>query len=507
MAQDEEKQVAKVASDDEPSLEEGSFGGGILGKLLYWEAILDRKLGVEAQAIQRHRAEDKKPQSWHQQATMALLWAGATMNVSCFATGFLGWEFGLDLSQSIPITIFGTILGSMVAGWCATLGPPTGLRMMSIARYSFGWYPAKILAALTTISQIGWSSVGCITAGSALSAVAGGKLSSIVGIVIIAVCSSVLNFCGLRAILSYQKYAWMVFFVLFMIMYGEMAPKADIHTKSTLKGKDLSGAVLTLLSITYGSSISWAHIAADYYVHHPVNTAKFKVFSLTTLGISTSTCIGMVLGCCVGSTMGQDSSLADIYDNEGVGFLMQTMLFPLGFAKFILVILVLAGIGMNCINLYSAALSVQQFARPLGRIPRFIWTIVTFGVTLGIAAGGREHLSAYLQDFLSLLGYWTTSYFVVLFTEHYIFRKGSVDNYDLEGWNDPERLPIGLAALVAFLVGVVGWVLGMVETWFTGPAGKAIGTSGGDLGNELTFVITLVLFVPLRYLELKHFRR
>ncbi|KKY37389.1 putative nucleoside [Diaporthe ampelina] len=509
MAYDEEKKLGRVASQPADSGSElvGSGGSGMLDRLLSLEATMDSKLGIESQAIQRVRPEDKRPQSWHEQATMALLWAGATMNVSCLSTGFLGWEFGLDLGQTIPVTIFGTLLGASVAGWCATLGPGTGLRQMSISRYSFGWYPSKILAALNVISQIGWSAVGSITAGSALSAVSDGRLGSIVGIVIIAVCSSALNFCGLRAILEYQKYAWAVFFVLFMIMYGEMAPRSDVATKSTLTGNDKAGAVLSLLAVVYGSSVSWATIAADYYVQHPINTSKVKVFTLTTMGIGISTCVGMVLGCCVGSAMGADQELADVYEEQGVGFLIQTMLFPRGFAKFVLIVLVLAGIGMNCINLYSSALSVQQFARPLARIPRFVWTVVLFGITLAIAAGGRESLNAYLQNFLSLLGYWATSFFVILWCEHYLFRRGSCDNYDLEAWNDPSKLPLGLAALVAFLVGVVGWVLGMVQTWFTGPIGQLLGGAGGDLANELTFVFTLVFFVPLRWLELKYIGR
>ena len=84
---------------------------GILARLRHYEALLDDKLGVEKNGPARILPEDRKPPN---QAIMALMWASATMNLSCFATGFLGWEFGLDLKQSILTVIFGTLLGSMV---------------------------------------------------------------------------------------------------------------------------------------------------------------------------------------------------------------------------------------------------------------------------------------------------------------------------------------------------------------------------------------------------------
>lgn len=317
--------------------------GGILSRLRDLEAMLDRKLGLETQAIQRVLPEHKTPQSWHSQAVMALLWASGTMNISCFATGFLGFEFGLSLTQSIVVSIFGTLLGAAVTGWCATMGPEFGLRQVSISRFSFGWYPAKIIAALNVISQIGWSSVGCITGGLALSAVSNGSVSLALGVVIIAVGSLIISFIGLRAILAYEKYAWLVFFILFMCMYGETASHADVATASELTGADLSGTVLTLLAIVYGSSASWCSIVSDYYVHYPVETSKVKVFLLTTLGLALPTCIPMVLGCCVASAMGTHPHWLATYDNDGVGFLIQEILFPNGFAKFVLVILVMAG--------------------------------------------------------------------------------------------------------------------------------------------------------------------
>ena len=54
---------------------------------------------------------------------------------------------------------------------------------------------------------------------------------------------------------------------------------------------------------------------------------------------------------------------------------------------------------------------------------------------------------------------------VILFCEHYIFRKGNFASYDLEGWNDPKRLPVGVAAFCAFALGVVMWIMGLVQTW------------------------------------------
>jgi NCS1 nucleoside transporter family len=439
-------------------------GNGILSKLRNLEASLDARLGVEAQAIDRKRAEDKHPVPWREQLSMALLWASGTMNTSCFATGFLGWEFGLSLRQSIVIIIFGSLLGGAVSGFAATFGAATGLRQISVSRYSFGWWPNKIIAFLNTIVQLGWAAVACITGGLALTAVADGNLSLVVGIIILAVVATLISFVGLKAILIYERYAWIVFFIIFMVFFGETGQYADNTTPASDIGIDLSGSVLSLLAIIYGSSASWGPMASDYYTQYPANVSRVKVFLMTTFGIALPTSIGMIAGAVVASALNNRPDWAASYE-DGIGFLIQDMLYPRGFAKLVLTLLVLSGINVNVISIYSAAISCQQFARPFALVPRFIWTILCFLAILALALGGRAQLNTYLQNFLSLLGYWCTQYFVILFTEHYLFRKGNFDNYDLEGWNDPKRLPMGLAALTAFCIGVVAWVMGMVETW------------------------------------------
>lgn len=160
---------------------------------------------------------------------------------------------------------------------------------------------------------------------------------------------------------------------------------------------------------------------------------------------------------------------------------------------------------MNAIAMYSAGLSVQQFARPLSLIPRFIWTTLMFVAIILLALVGRDRLLDFLENFLSLLGYWNTSFFVIVFTEHYLFRKGyyGYQNYDLDAWNTPSLMPIGLAGGLAFAASIGGFVLGMSQTWYLGVLAAKIGDFGGDIGNELSFVFSLVVYIPARWLEYK----
>lgn len=118
-----EKPIAQSNLTSDHSSDDSSGPGpaptkhsGILGRLRHYEAILDRRFGVEAQGPERVLPADRKAEyaQWSNQAVMALLWASGTMNLSCFSTGFLGWEFGLSLKQTVLITVFGTLVGSAV---------------------------------------------------------------------------------------------------------------------------------------------------------------------------------------------------------------------------------------------------------------------------------------------------------------------------------------------------------------------------------------------------------
>jgi purine-cytosine permease-like protein len=94
-------------------------------------------------------------------------------------------------------------------------------------------------------------------------------------------------------------------------------------------------------------------------------------------------------------------------------------------------------------------------------------------------------------------GYWASCFGAIILVEHLLFRKNTFANYDLSAWNSPRRLPPGIAALVACICSFGLVVPGMNQVWFVGPLGK----HAGDIGFEVAFAATAVLYPPLRWIE------
>ena len=76
-----------------------------------------------------------------------------------------------------------------------------------------------------------------------------------------------------------------------------------------------------------------------------------------------------------------------------------------------------------------------------------------------------------------------------------------------DDWNVQRRLPVGLAAILAFLIGWVGAILCMAQVWYIGPLARLVGEHGADMGNYVGFAWAALVFPPLRYLEIKKFGR
>lgn len=463
------------------------------------EQWLDRKLGIETQGIDRIPEDKKRPPSiWN----VFLLWWGATCHIGTVPIGVLGPVFGLPLRESVAAIVAGTLIGAVCPAFCGTLGPKTGLRAIATSRYSFGFYGAKICSVLSIIVAGGFGVVNIVITGQILSAVSDYKMTVSVGCIIVTVISYLVSVFGFRWVHTFEKYCWILSFILLLVLVGQAVPHAQPDLPGFSTGTAHAGVWLSMFAIAISSTAGWASFAADYYCNYPASTKSWKIFLLTqfgaTLPIMFSTIVGAVIA--NAAILGQVEPWYSTYMTYGLGGLIRETYHPLGFSKFAMVMLTFSVLGNNVVIFYSSGLALQFLGDYFHAVPRFIWSFFVAVALAALSIAGKEHLSTIISNFVSMLGYWAIAFTCILLVEDQGFRRKS--GYNLEVWDTPSELPWGAAAIFSLLAGYLGGGLqGMTQVWYTGSVARNFGPYGGDVGIYLTAAITLVCYPVTRYLE------
>jgi NCS1 nucleoside transporter family len=426
------------------------------------------------------------------------MWLSANLVISTVGLGALAIPiFGLGFWDSLAIIIVFNLLGVLPVAFFSTLGPKLGLRQMTISRFSFGWVGGIIMALFNVAACIGWSVVNVIIGGQLVAALSGGRVPSWAGILILAVLTTLVSIYGYRYVHRYERYAWIPMAVIFAIMFFVAAPHFSIVASSNTMAAAEIASLLSFGGAVYGFATGWSSYAADYNVNQPENTRASRVFWLTFLGVF----IPCVLLETLGMAFTTVPAWSKIFANGLVGDLLAAVVNPLGgFGTLILVLLALSVVANNIPNDYSLGLSVQVFGRPFQRVKRYVWTLIGAVIYVAIALPASANFAHTLTDFLLIIAYWLGPWAIILVLEHFVFRRG---RYNVDDWNTPSRLPIGWAAIVSMVVGLVGVLLGAAQVYYVGPIAKLVNPPFGmDVGFELGLVLAGISYLILRRIEL-----
>jgi NCS1 nucleoside transporter family len=290
------------------------------------------------------------------------------------------------------------------------------------------------------------------------------------GILIIAFCTLLVTMFGYKVVHIYEFWSWIPSFIIFLIVLGVFAHSGDFVDIPWETGTAEMGSVLSFGSVIFGFAIGWCSYAADYTVYQPSSQSKIKVFGWTFLGLIVPLLFTQMLGVAVYSATslnGGDNRYAEGYAASSTGGLLGAVLiYHLGdFGKFCLVMLALSIIANNCPNIYSVSLTVQVLGRWIQWVPRFVWTVVATGAYIAIAIPGYSHFESVLDNFMNFIGYWLAIYSGIGLCDHFVFKKG-FKGYAPECYDQPDKLPPGIAAVFAFCCGVIGMVAGMSQVWW-----------------------------------------
>lgn len=488
-------------------------------------------IGVEVTGIDRIAAENRAKNKTKQLIHVIGLWVSASGGLSSMSSFYLGpMLFGLGLKKTIILGLTGQIFGCAIAAYCSLMGPRSGCRQMVSGRFLFGWWFIKLVCLASIIGVMGWSVVNCIVGGEILSAMSNGKVPLVAAIIIIAIVSLCISIAGIRFLVRVEAYLSMPVTIAFLTLYIAAAPKF-IHLSSadspSLTSSEIVGNSLSFFALCYSITSTWGSIAADYYILFPEDTPDLQIFTLTFLGIALPTTFVGMVAILIGNVAMNYAPWGAAYEELGMGGLLYAAFEPWGAGgKFLLLIIFLSLISNNILNTYSAVFGMQLIGRPLARIPRWLWSFVLTAIYLVLAIVGRYKFATILGNFLPMVGYWISMYFIILLEENTIFRTswfkhlytvefegvtkeneklcGASKNYNFRIWNNQKKLTMGLAGTFAFVCGAVGAVVGMAQTYYIGPLAKKV---GGDIAMWLCIGFSGLIYPGARYLELKKFGR
>ena len=420
---------------------------------------------------------------------ISLLWIGINLTANNITLGMLGPAvFYLPFLDCCLCAVFGMIVGCLPVAYIATFGPRSGNRTMVFTRYIFGWYPSKLIVVLSLIILLGYSLLDVIIAGQMLSAVSpNGSLSIVVGIIITAIITWAITTFGYSIFHYYERFAWLPQLMAVMILFGCAGPRFDLYANPGAgeSTRTVVGNRLSFFSLCLSAAITYSTAGCDFFVYYPESASRTKIFITTVTGLYASFTPMFILGIGLGSGIVPNSNWESAY-SVSQGALIVEGFRPLGaFGSFCAVLIALGLISNLVAPTYAGGIDWQALGWRFERVPRVVWNTLSVVIYTVCAIAGRGNLATIFTNYLALMGYWVSIWIAIVLEEHLIFRKARGLSWVWENWNEPRKLPIGIAALVAFLIGWVGAILCMAQVWYIGPIAATVGDFGADVSSRV----------------------
>jgi NCS1 nucleoside transporter family len=409
-------------------------------------------------------------------------WTSPNMEFATIGVGILGpLFFGLSFWQSFLAIVLGTALGSTTQGVLSTWGPKQGLAQMVISRTAFGFLGNILPAGINAlVAGIGWFAVNSVSGALALHALFD-AVPKPACLVIVVAAQLLIAFFGHNLVQAFERYAFPVLAIVFVIASIVVFTKADFGAPSAGGG---IGGFLVMTGATFGYAAGWNPYASDYTRYLDPQTPSKPVAVFAGLGVLLSCVLLETVGSAVVTAGGKDVAPAAFTD-----------LLPIWLGKLALLCICLGAIAANAINIYSGSLSFMAAGIRLPtRLARASVAVVFAVIGFFFALNGLKNAGATYENFLLVISYWIGPWLGIVFVDRWLRRGTSIDALivDVSRGGAPEQ-----AGVVPMFVGMV------LSIWIFSNQSNFVGVlprnhpAFGDLTFEAGFLIAGVLYWAL----------
>jgi NCS1 family nucleobase:cation symporter-1 len=461
-----------MAASDQDVTHSGDAGPGVL--------VREGSYGTQVFEVEPGGAEFIPLNERHGRP-LQLFWTWASPNME-FATIFVGMlavvVFGLGFWEAALALILGSAIGGITQGILSLRGPKYGVPQMVLSRLGFGYWGNALPAGLNSVTAgIGWFAVNSVSGAFALNALT--HMPQVLCLLIIVVVQVVVAFFGYNLVHAFERYAFPVLTVIFLIASGVILSKAHpgaVH-------HTIPGAFLLTFGASFGYAVGWNPYASDYTRYFKPETSRTAIALWAGLGLFLSCALLEIVGAGAGTV----ASAVKAFDTNPTGGFTGLLATPL--ADLTLLAIALGAVSANVLNIYSGALSFTAIGIKLPLSLRRAIVALGFG-TIGffLAWSGLHNAGSKYENFLLIIAYWIAPWLAVYLCD-LLLRKNPDETLLFDkrhtNWAGPVAMLIGM--------GISIWLFSN-QTEYVGVVPTHVGAVG-DLTFEVGFVITAVVYL------------
>jgi NCS1 family nucleobase:cation symporter-1 len=405
------------------------------------------------------------------------VWFTPNLVPAAFFVGVLALNLGFGLGTAA--IVIGTILGALLVSTMCTWGPRTGLGQLPLARLQFG-KTVVVPGLLMWFSTIAWDAINAIFGAEAIHLLI--HVPFWIGLLIVLAMQGVLGVFGYELMHTFEQWGSIVLGLMFVAITVKIIQIGNFHSAATLHGGPKVGAFILMTTIAASFVVSWGAYASEYSRYMKPDTSRSGIFWLTLAGTVLSSAWVEILGlaAAAAATSGTSAGIRALLGGGVLGGLA-------------LVAIWIGTVAVNAMNDYSGSLALQAAGFRVRRpVVAIIVTVLAFFLTLWLNTGT---LATKFENVLLFITYWVPPFAAIQMVDWWR-KRGVMNVADVVSG----ALKPGWDALVALLAGFGAATPFMDTSLYVGPA-SAHWLQGGDIAFGVGFVVGLVVYAVIRWLE------
>jgi purine-cytosine permease-like protein len=305
-------------------------------------------------------------------------------------------------------------------------------------------------------------------------------LPGVLSLLIVVAVQVVVAFFGHNLVHVFERYAFPVLAVIFLVAALITFSKAHLDAAGTGGGV---GGFLVLTSAAFGYAAGWNPYASDYTRYLAPTAGRVRVGVFAGLGVLLS-CVVLELAGAAAATIGNFNG-----DNPTASF---TGHLPSLVADLTLLAIALGAVSANVLNIYSGSMAFLALEIKLpGRIRRALVALVFGVIGFFVAWSGLSDAGTKYENFLLVIAYWVAPWLGVVLADRFLRRgteyEGTMTFRSYSNWAGP------IAFVVSLVISV--WLFSD-QTQYVGPVAKAH-ASLGDITPLVGFVLAAGLYAAM----------